>query len=98
MGEEKTGGKVYLTDSEREEIRKNGCKHVGVIDPDNWPCYNCEQTARDCTCDSCRVSCIECGAKLLRLSCRLVRLAYDERQALGDQAPKMEKKRRFGIF
>lgn len=97
MDEAKPSGKVFLTDSEREEIRKHGCKHVGFVNPDDCPCRNCEQSARDCTCDSCQVTCGEC-MKLLNLSCRLVRLAYDERRAMGEQAPKEEKKRRFGLF
>jgi hypothetical protein len=97
LDEAKPSEKVFLTDSERDEIRKHGCKHVGVIDPDDWPCRNCEQTARDCTCDGCQVTCIKC-MKLLKLNCRLVRLAYDERRAMGEQAPKEEKKRRFGLF
>jgi len=97
LDEAKPAGKVFLTDADREEIRKHGCKHVGVVNPDNWPCHNCEQSALDCTCESCQVYCIQCG-KILKLSCRLVRLAYDERRVMGDQAPKEGKKRRFGLF
>jgi hypothetical protein len=80
MSEENPTGKIYLSDSDKEEIKKHGCKHVGVVSPDEFPCRNCEQSAQDCTCSNCAVYCVSCG-KTLGLSCRLVRLAYDEKHA-----------------
>lgn len=101
MSEEKPSGKIYLSDSEREEIRKHGCKHVGTVNPDNFPCHNCEQSALDCTCSNCEVFCTDC-LTFLRLNCRLVRLAYDEKQSGPTQGANQgaigEKKRRFKLF
>jgi len=98
---EKPSGKIYLTDSERQEIQKNGCKHIGFLNPDEVPCRNCEETALDCTCSSCVIWCPKCG-KERSISCRLVRLAYEEKQDAAsqqvNQGAKDEKKRRFKLF